>query len=197
LGKLAKVVKVAEVGERLRAEDWEDAALEALGAGGLAAVSVQSLARTLGVTKGSFYWHFEDREALVKATLARWEESYTDRVIAAVAAVEDPRARLEQLLAGVTASKRAWRVHVALGAAAHEPLVASALARVTQRRVAYIEQCYVDLGMARRVARRRALLAYTTYVGLIHLRAEAAGTLPTGAEFRAYVEHVVETLVPR
>src|SRR5262249_32384697 len=69
--------KTAEAGEHLRAEDWEDAALEALGSSGLAAVNVQSLARTLGVTKGSFYWHFADREALLKATLARWEESYT------------------------------------------------------------------------------------------------------------------------
>jgi len=191
------VAKAAEASERLRAEDWEDAALEALGSSGVAAVNVQSLARTLGVTKGSFYWHFADREALLKATLARWEESYTERVIAALDGIVDPRARLEQLLAGVTASKRAWRVHVALGAAANEPLVAASLARVTQRRVAYIEQCYVDLGMQRRVARRRALLAYASYVGLIHLRLEAAGSLPTGSELKAYVDHVVQTLVPR
>ena len=159
-------------GERLGAQDWEEAALEALASGGLSAVSVQSL--------------------------ARWEESYTERVIQAIEAIADPRARLEQMLAGVTASKRAWRIHVALGAAAaQDSRVAATLARVTQRRVAYIEGCYVDLGMARRVARRRALLAYTTYVGLIHLRLEAAGTLPVGPEFRAYVEHVVETLVPR
>src|SRR5262249_49710191 len=110
--------KTAEAGEHLRAGDWEDAALEALGSSGLAAVNGQWLARTLGVTKGSFYWHFADREALLKATLARWEESYTERVIAALDAIAEPRRRLEQLLAGVTASKRAWRVHVALGAAA-------------------------------------------------------------------------------
>src|SRR5262249_42507308 len=100
--------------------------------------------------------------------------------IQALDAIAEPRERLQQLLAGVTASKRAWRVHVALGAAAaQDARVASTLARVTQRRVQYIEQCYVDLGMSRRVARRRALLSYTTYVGLIHLRLEAAGTLPT------------------
>jgi AcrR family transcriptional regulator len=188
----------ADVAERLRAEDWEQAALEALASQGLGAVNVQGLARKLGVTKGSFYWHFADREALLKATLARWEESYTERVIAALDAIPDPRERLEQMLAGITSSKRAWRVHVALGAeAAHVHLVAATLARVTRRRVEYIEQCYARLGMARRVARRRALLAYSSYVGLIHLRLEAGGELPSGAELRAYVEHVVETLVPR
>ena len=190
--------KVVPVSARLGGEDWELAALEALASEGLAAVNVQSLARKLGVTKGSFYWHFADREALLKATLARWEASYTDRLIALLDAIEDPRRRLEQLLVGITASKGAWRIHVALGAeAAHEPLVAKTLARVTRRRVDYVEGCYAKLGFTRRVARRRALLAYSTYVGLIHLRLEAAGELPAGAELRAYAAHVVETLVPR
>ena len=120
--------KLADDSGRLRAEDWELAALEALGTSGLAAVNVQALARKLGVTKGSFYWHFADREALLKATLARWEASYTERVIEALETIDDPRKRLEQLLVGITASKRAWRIHVALGAeAANEPLVAAML----------------------------------------------------------------------
>ena len=190
--------KSAEAGERLGADDWEIEALEALASEGLSAVNVQSLARKLGVTKGSFYWHFADREALLQATLARWEASYTERVIALLDAIEDPRKRLEQLIVGISASKRAWRIHVALGAeAAHEPLVASTLARVTRRRVDYLEECYVALGFARRVARRRALLAYSTYVGIIHLRSEAVGELPSGASLRAYVAHVVDTLVPK
>ena len=62
-----------EAKARLSAADWEQAALETLAENGLAAVAVESLARRLGVTKGSFYWHFPTREALIQATIERWE----------------------------------------------------------------------------------------------------------------------------
>ena len=58
---------------RLSAEDWALAALDVIAEQGLAAVAVEPLARRLGVTKGSFYWHFPSREALLVAALERWE----------------------------------------------------------------------------------------------------------------------------
>ena len=58
---------------RLSAEDWALAALDVIAESGLAAVAVEPLARRLGVTKGSFYWHFPSREALLVAALERWE----------------------------------------------------------------------------------------------------------------------------
>src|SRR3954453_8612881 len=74
------------VGKRasLTSDDWTRAALEALARGGLAAVAVEPLAKELGATKGSFYWHFADRSALLEAALDLWERRDTDRVIAAV-----------------------------------------------------------------------------------------------------------------
>jgi AcrR family transcriptional regulator len=180
----------------LGAEDWVQAALEAMGESGVSGVAVETIARKLGVTKGSFYWHFTDREDLLKRALGKWEESYTDRVIAALDRISDPRDRLVQMLVGVSASRRSWRIHVALGAATGEPLVAAALARVTRRRLAYIEQCYAALGMPKEAARRRALVAYSAYVGLSHVRLEAPREAPTGDELAAYAGHLVAALVP-
>src|SRR4029078_12241438 len=76
---------------RLSAADWEQAALDVVAEQGVAAVTVESLARQLGVTKGSFYWHFPTREALLKAALERWEGQDSDNVLAQVAQISDPR----------------------------------------------------------------------------------------------------------
>jgi hypothetical protein len=74
--------------------------------------------------------------------------------------------------------------------------VREALARVTHRRLAYLESCYVDLGQPRREAKRSALLAYAAYVGLVHLRIEAPKELPESHAFGAYVEYLIAKLVP-
>src|SRR6478735_6374421 len=58
---------------RLGRSDWIEAAFRALSVGGLGNLSVERLARELGATKGSFYWHFTDRPALVEAVLEEWE----------------------------------------------------------------------------------------------------------------------------
>ena len=120
--------------ERLTAADWTEAALEALAQGGLAAVAVEPLAKTLGTTKGSFYWHFADRNALLEATLGLWERRDTDRVIAAVDETTDAVTRLRHLLRLTFTSvwdrsaSRPGTVELALQASASHPLVAAALA---------------------------------------------------------------------
>src|SRR4029079_12486845 len=82
---------------RLSAEDWAMAALDVIAEQGLAAVAVEPLARRLGVTKGSFYWHFPSREALLVAALERWERTEQETVFGQLEAVSDPRARLRDL----------------------------------------------------------------------------------------------------
>ncbi len=157
-------------------------------------MAIEPLARRLGVTKGSFYWHFADRGALLRAALRRWEDSYTERVIARVTDVRDPRERLRRLVGSALAGGRSDRIHIALAAAKHS-FVRDALARVTRRRLNYLEACYADLGRPGREARRSALLAYTVYVGLVHLRFEAPRELPGEDAFTAYVEQLIERLV--
>jgi AcrR family transcriptional regulator len=180
---------------RLTAASWEAAALAALAEHGVTGVAIEPLARRLGVTKGSFYWHFADRDALLAAALRRWEDASTERIIAGVAGVRDPRERLGRLIRSVLAASQADRLHVGLAAASH-PQVREVFARVTRRRMAYLEACYVELGQAPREAARSALLAYTAYLGLVHLRLEAPSELPGGKAFAAYVDQLVARLMP-
>ena len=140
--------------ESLSAGDWTQAALDALARGGLAAVAVEPLAKQLGTTKGSFYWHFADRNALIAASLARWETRDTELVIAAVEQGEDATARLRRLLelafraVGVGSGPGAGSVELALQANAAHPLVSATLERVTQRRLGYLTTLFTQLGMS-------------------------------------------------
>jgi AcrR family transcriptional regulator len=175
-------------------EQWIEAGLTALGDKGVAAVAVETLARRLGVTKGSFYWHFASRDELVAAVLARWEQRGTEEIIAALQELGDPRRRLVELFRRASlGGGRAGRVLEALEASDHAA-VAAALARVTARRLEFIEGCYRQLGWPRARARHRALLAYAAYLGLLQLTRMAPRSLPARRE--QYVRHLVATLVP-
>src|ERR1700733_6520278 len=85
--------------------------------GGLAGVSIEPIARLLGVTKGSFYWHFADRDALVAAALAHWEKSYTENVIDALEELPDPRERLARHIGRGLVGGRSDCIHIALATA--------------------------------------------------------------------------------
>src|SRR5215204_3129356 len=77
---------------------WIDAALRAVSSGGPDAVRVESLAAALGVSKGGFYWHFKNRQALLDEMLDTWERAVVEDVIERVESQPaDPRAKLQQL----------------------------------------------------------------------------------------------------
>jgi AcrR family transcriptional regulator len=184
--------------QRLTADDWTAAALQAMAGGGLAAVAVEPLAARLGATKGSFYWHFANRDALIEAAVQRWEREHTDAVIGHVDAEPDPLARLRLLIGLVlnsTAVPDEGSIELAMLATADHPHVAPVLARVTERRVAYTAGLFAALGWPAEEARRRGLLAVTAYLGYAQLAHVAPGTLPAAeADRRRYVDQVVGLL---
>ena len=155
---------------RLTNKDWELAALEAIAeTGELSAVSVEPLARRLKVTKGSFYWHFQNGEELLKAVLLRWERVFTQLKFHRLGDIPDPRQRLEQLFQEATTDTQAQAVFLAVTASGQHPLVKPVLDRVTTFRVGFLKDSLVALGVDKREAYFRALLLYSAYVGLIHL----------------------------
>ena len=166
-----------EKGRRLGRADWVDAALEALAAGGVSAVAVEPVAVRLGTTKGSFYWHFANRAELVTAALAEWEQRYTERVIADLAQIPEPGARLRGLFQRAFGGRLTGAIDAAVLADAASPLVAPVLERVTRRRLGYLHETYAAMGLPPDLAASRALLAYTTYVGLFSLRRAAPGVV--------------------
>ena len=180
---------------RLSPEDWAAAALGALADGGLAAIRVEALAPGLGASKGSFYWHFADRAALVDAALELWEERDTDTFVHALEPIEDPEDRLRELFELVLSDPHAGEVDAALAADAADPQVAAALERVSQRRMALLERTFADLGFTRSEARRRALAAYSAFLGFVTLRRQVPGLVPAGRRARqSYVDAQVELL---
>ena len=189
--------------ESLTAGDWTEAALEALASGGLAGVAVEPIAKSLGATKGSFYWHFADRNALLESALDLWERRDTEGVIAAVDETQDASTRLRSLIRlafksavqdVAPAQGGAGRVELALQASASHPLVAPALARVTTRRLDFLTALFTELGLSRARARDRALLTYTAFLGHAQLAHATPGLLPKGRAFRAHIDQIVETL---
>jgi AcrR family transcriptional regulator len=171
-------------------ERWEQAALEALERGGLAAVAVEPLARELGVTKGSFYWHYKNRQELIDATVARWERLHVDGPLQAVATIEDPRERLMELLG--KAGAKPPSIFIRLLDAVDEPVVRAAVARAAQERVAFMAKAFGELGWPRAKARRQALLAYSAYVGQAHLARDAPDVL---GDQGALSKHVAEQVI--
>lgn len=151
--------------ERLGRADWVLAALRVLVANGVEAVRVEPLAKRLGVTKGSFYWHFGDRPALLAAVLTEWERRATLAIIAEVEAgggSADERLLALFRLAFAADGRldrriRAW--------AEDDAAAAKILLRVDRRRVGYLRRLFVELGFDPMGARVRARLAYNALVG--------------------------------
>lgn len=166
-------------------EAWVAEALRSLATGGLAAVSVERLAVALGVTKGSFYWHFANRAALIVAVLECWERVATEDVIAALDAVADPRERLTRLLALSLDQLDHLRAEAALQAAAGagDSVVAPVVARVVRRRLSYTESLFRAIGLSRSEAATRARVALGAYLGSVLLAAQ--GLVGSGRELVA------------
>jgi AcrR family transcriptional regulator len=182
---------------RLTRDDWITAALDAIADRGLAAVAVEPLAACLGATKGSFYWHFENRDALLEAAIRRWEKETTTDVVADVtaAARDAPASQFRRLVVGVIERAEQDRVGPALVASAAHPAVAPALERVTATRLKLIATVLRRLGFPPAEARRRALLAYSAYLGHGQLAHSTPGVLPaTSAARRAYLDDAIRAL---
>jgi len=184
---------------RLTRDDWITAGLAAIAEGGLAAVGVEPLAARLGATKGSFYWHFENRDALLEAAIGRWEKETTTDVVAEITTARDaPASQFRRLVAGVIERAEQDRVGPALLASAAHPAVAPALERVTATRLNLITMVFRRLGFPPAQARRRALLAYSAYLGHGQLAHSTPGVLPsTKAGRRAYLDDAIRALTMR
>jgi AcrR family transcriptional regulator len=176
------------------------AALRALARGGVPAVSVEALARELGATRGSFYWHFAHRDALLEAALGRWEREGTTAVIAEVSSEPDPRERLRRLIVTAVALDPVAGLEPSLTAQADHPALAPVLRRVTRARLDFLTRCYRDLGAAPALARRRAVVAYAAYLGWLDLRQIAGDEVPEtasdGRVARVAVQQLLDQLIP-
>jgi AcrR family transcriptional regulator len=172
-------------------EEWIGAATAALADGGVDAVRVEAQARALGVTKGSFYWHFRDRAALLEAVLERWEAA-ARALVAAATGLSTPQQRVAALFRGLTrpvaglpdAEVHAW--------ARRERAVAERVAEVERERVVFLKDQLTQLGVAVHDAHRRAEAAYLASSAWV----ERSGRTPwMKSDYGAFVEDVLRLLL--
>ena len=181
---------------RLSAEDWAQAALDLIAEQGVGSVAVEPLARRLGVTKGSFYWHFPSRDALLQAALERWEQFEQEHVFGSLEELADPGVRLRALFQLVAHEVRPHVIYSELLKALDHPAVRPVIDRVSQRRMDYLVASFRQAGLSSTAARHRARLAYAAYVGFLQLSIQLQQPKPAREDFEAYVEHVISTLIP-
>ena len=181
---------------RLSAEDWAREALDQIAEQGVASVAVEPLARRLGVTKGSFYWHFPSRDALLQAALSRWEINEQEEVFGRLEKVADPRERLRALFQVVAHEVKSHIIYSELLKALDHPAVSPVIGRVSERRLDYLTASFRQAGMSRTAAQHRARLAYAAYVGFLQLSLQLHQPRLQHEEFEAYVDHVMQTLIP-
>jgi len=160
--------------DRLGAQAWIQAAREALISGGVARVKIVPLADALGVTSGSFYWHFKDRPALLDALLDDWKANNSRAMFAAVASETDPKHQLDMLVrvwveerdysSAYDSAVRDWTRSA--------PNVASVVREVDDQRIKLIQGIFERLGQPKLEAFIRARITYFHQVGYYAMHIE-------------------------
>jgi len=148
--------------EQLSADDWINAGLKALAGSGFTALKADPLAKSLGVSRGSFYWHFADLGAFHAAVLKRWREIAAEQIIADVEAGGDEplKALLRRSFGARLDLERAVRNWAAFDAAAQ-----AAVRAIDRRRIDYIETLLEKRGLEPAMAQARAQILYWTFLG--------------------------------
>jgi AcrR family transcriptional regulator len=176
--------------------DWAAAAFRALARGGVEAVAVEPIAAELGATKGSFYWHFRNRDALVTAALDEWEQRLTDAVIERLENSTDPAERLRKLMAmsfEITPLDRA--AELALLAYNGDDGIRHRVRHVVDRRVKYMARQLEAIGWQPVAALDRALLLSYLYVGSLQM-AQVTPSLTTKEARQRHAVLAFESLIP-
>jgi AcrR family transcriptional regulator len=152
---------------------WVDAGLRALAAGGPDAVRVDALAKQLGVTRGGFYGHFDDRAALLQAMLDRWEQAATDEVLAQVErAGGDARTKIRHAGA-LTFSETLLPVELAVRDwSRRDAAVAERLRSVDNRRMAYLRSLFASFCADDAEIEGRSVLAFSLAIGTHFMAAD-------------------------
>ena len=150
--------------DQLSAQDWIDAGLKTLSKRGFAALRAEPLAQALGVSRGSFYWHFADIAAFHAAILKTWREVAAEAIIANVEAASGDDDAIAVLLRRVFRERlgleRAVRSWAAFDAAAKAAVLA-----IDQRRLNYVEGLIRARGVASDKAALRAQILYWAFLG--------------------------------
>lgn len=150
--------------DQLSAQDWLDRGLKTLATQGFAALKAEPLAKAMGVSRGSFYWHFADVGAFHAAVLNAWREVAAEAIITHVEAASAGADPLIVLLQRVYSEKLALERAVRSWATS-DVAAKAAVQAIDRRRLDYVEGLIRAKGVAADIAQTRAQILYWAYLG--------------------------------
>jgi len=151
------------MGARLTKTSWVEFGLQQLADNGYHRLKAQTLAKKLGVSRGSFYWHFEDITEFESKVVDLWKTQASRNIDAAVSPSSNPQKNLENLIelsllpSDIERAIRSWSVV--------DDKVAIVVSAIDQRRFDLIERVLKDVGIEKSQIESRALLLYWAGVG--------------------------------
>ncbi len=194
---LKKPLLKRKPGEALSVETWCKACLQLIVREGVQAVAVEPMTRALGVTKGSFYWHFGSRDELISETLKRWEQDQTQDLFARFGHIPDPLERLRILMFAAFEDMENGLFFAALSASSEDPRIKPFLQRVSENRLEFVTQAFRFIGRDEVDARKAALLAYSAYVGYFHLLRAIPEQTRSVSDLSGFVRQLADHLAPK
>jgi AcrR family transcriptional regulator len=155
--------------------DWLQAGYTLLAEQGVRALKIETLCQQVGVTRGSFYWHFEDMDSYRAALVESWNAVLkNDSHDLAELDTLPPRERLSAMVTALT-SPQHWMLERAMREWARTDPVAAANIRAADRRLLRsVTKAYADYGFDLKDAKLRAELTFAAGIGLLHLAGSAA-----------------------
>jgi AcrR family transcriptional regulator len=150
--------------DQLTVKHWLDHGLKALARDGFTALKAEPLAKALGVSRGSFYWHFADVETFHAAILKHWREVAAERIIADVETATDNDDPLRLLLRRVFGERLALENAVRTWAT-FDPAARVAVHAIDRRRLSYVEGLLRSAGLSAELAHTRAQILYWAFLG--------------------------------
>src|SRR6478752_3818718 len=150
--------------DQLSATDWLNQGLRTLAKNGFTALKAEPLAKAMGVSRGSFYWHFADIRAFHAAILNHWRDVAAEQIIANVEAAAKDENPLQLLLRRVFGEKLVLEKAVRIWASV-DPTVRAAVQAIDRRRLSYIEGLMTKSGLSADTARARAQILYWAFLG--------------------------------
>lgn len=174
--------------EQLSADDWIRQGIKALTRSGFTALKADPLAKAMGVSRGSFYWHFADLGAFHAAILKRWREIAAEEIIAGVEAdSDDPlKALLRRTFGARLDLERAVR-----NWAAFDPAAQAAVRAIDRRRLDYIEGLLQRRGFSATIAQARAQILYWMFLGFA-----LSGTPMPPARLQGLLDEIQKMVAP-
>jgi AcrR family transcriptional regulator len=152
---------------KLGRQDWVNAALEILIEKGIEAVKVDPIAKSLQITRGSFYWHFKNLDDLLAAIIQEWQAIDTEAAIQQVEQIGGtPSQQLLHLFE--IAAKDDDRLEKAMRIwAIHDVRAMASIERVDRQRLEYLQNLFLQIGCSQTDAELRAQVAYSVKLGWV------------------------------